>query len=675
MTTMIDKFNCITDNKRYTKTLLDILDNYFENYFQNNNKVLLYEYFSQINHYNSEIINSDELYKIIYNQLENYIIVIRNNMRISIKKDLFNLDSGLNKFFIDFHTKLKFINNFINNNNLCSLLDIIINDIYIKNYIEQNITNSGSIIKIYNSLHKLDSRIKLIFIKIIGDIYIKMLTQKIDYPLPENLKRLYNFKNILIKSQKIINKYNNSPQLKYNLTTNYLYDLITNELTEIIKNNSLCEISGLIKENLIINHYIVSDIPILLLLNKIDTEIIITDTYINDISNILNFIKYSRNYQVTLKIKAQYNNFINRLANIPNFINKLFDVLNSDMTIKLFDILGYNTSNNSRASQYIRLAEILENYENKDEMIKLYYKNLLKRLLYNFNKITNLRIFTHYLKLEKDMIYPFYAKLSTLLYPIKKLLDDIVKSYNLKYELIESKMLSSLINTPIISNNDEINTREGIIHSDIINYFDTELTNQLKIIQNQYSKLHNNTKSISWVAHFGEVNITYLDKKVKLLPIHMLILEMFNDTDFKMHTDLFSAPILQNYSADFKSQIIQSFVNGKLLLRINNTYILNNAPTFSNDFISIFHSLSDMKQRWEEQKEIEIIHSRQDITMANINNILKSNKYNYQDLYTKLKDNIKLFILDEKIVNESLDIMIKKDYIQKTNDVYEKIYY
>jgi hypothetical protein len=61
--------------------------------------------------------------------------------------------------------------------------------------------------------------------------------------------------------------------------------------------------------------------------------------------------------------------------------------------------------------------------------------------------------------------------------------------------------------------------------------------------------------------------------------------------------------------------------------------------------------------------------------MANINNILKSNKYNYQDLYTKLKDNIKLFILDEKIVNESLDIMIKKDYIQKTNDVYEKIYY
>ena len=134
-------------------------------------------------------------------------------------------------------------------------------------------------------------------------------------------------------------------------------------------------------------------------------------------------------------------------------------------------------------------------------------------------------------------------------------------------------------------------------------------------------------------------------------------------------------PGRQNYSADFKSQIIQSFVNGKLLLRINNTYILNNAPTFSNDFISIFHSLSDMKQRWEEQKEIEIIHSRQDITMANINNILKSNKYNYQDLYTKLKDNIKLFILDEKIVNESLDIMIKKDYIQKTNDVYEKIYY
>ena len=38
----------------------------------------------------------------------------------------------------------------------------------------------------------------------------------------------------------------------------------------------------------------------------------------------------------------------------------------------------------------------------------------------------------------------------------------------------------------------------------------------------------------------------------------------------------------------------------------------------------MFHSLSDMKQRWEEQKETSLIHSRQDITMVNINNILKS---------------------------------------------------
>ena len=49
MTTLTDKFNCINNNKRDTKTLLDVLDNYFENYFQNNNKVLLYEYFNQIN--------------------------------------------------------------------------------------------------------------------------------------------------------------------------------------------------------------------------------------------------------------------------------------------------------------------------------------------------------------------------------------------------------------------------------------------------------------------------------------------------------------------------------------------------------------------------------------------------------------------------------------------------
>lgn len=670
MTTLIDKFNCINNNKRDTKTLLDVLDNYFENYFQNNNKVLLYEYFNQINHSNPEIINSDELYKIIYNQLENYIIVVRNNMRISIKKDLFKLDSGLNKFFIDFHTKLKFINNFINNNYLCSLLDIIINDIYIKNYIEQNITNSGSIIKIYNSLHRLDCRIKLIFIKIIGEIYIKILTPKTEYPLPENLKRLYNFKNTLDKSKEIANRYNNTPQLKYQLTNHYLYDLITTEFIEIIKHNSLCEISGLIKENLIIPNLIKSDIPTLLLLDKMDTDIIITDTNINinNIINILDFIRYSCDYQITGKLRIQYNNFITKLVNIPNFINKLFDILNSDMT-----------TNYSCVTYYIRITEILENYENKDEMIKIYYKNLLKRLLYNFNRITNLKVFTNYLKLEKDIIVPFYVRLSTLLYPIKKLLDDIIKSYNLKYDLIESKKLSCPINAPLISNNDEINTTEGIIHSDIIknNYEsrDSELSKHLNIIQNHYSKLHNNTKSISWVAHFGEVNITYLGKEIKLLPIQMLILEMFNGIDVRKDDDLYSSPFLQNYSSDFKTKLLRSFVKGNLLLKINSIYILNNNPTFSNDLISVFHSLSDMKQRWEEQKETALIHSRQDITMVNINNILKSNKYNYQDLYAKLKDKIKLFILDEKIVNESLDIMIKKDYIKITDDVYEKIYY
>ena len=93
MAKLIDKFNCINATKRDDNLILDNLENYFENYLQNNNKVILYEYMTQVLYFNPKIINSPQLNKIIFNQLESYIVSVRNNMRTSIKKNLFNMEA------------------------------------------------------------------------------------------------------------------------------------------------------------------------------------------------------------------------------------------------------------------------------------------------------------------------------------------------------------------------------------------------------------------------------------------------------------------------------------------------------------------------------------------------------------------------------------------------------
>ena len=62
MNMLIDKFNCIDKNIRNDKDILEALENYFENYFKNSNKVLLYDYMLQILNFNPNFPNLDFLF-------------------------------------------------------------------------------------------------------------------------------------------------------------------------------------------------------------------------------------------------------------------------------------------------------------------------------------------------------------------------------------------------------------------------------------------------------------------------------------------------------------------------------------------------------------------------------------------------------------------------------------
>jgi len=687
MTQLIDKFNCIDMNKRDDKTILENLENYFENYFQNNNKVLLYDYMLQAINFNSDIIYSENLSKIIYNQMGEYISFVRNNMRASIKKNLFNLDSGLNKFFIDFKSKIDFINSFLNyrlnNEKLNDLLDIIINDIYIKTFIEININCNDDIINIYITLKKYNLALQTKFIQILGAIHKKDLITKSEYPIPDNLKRLYDFNKTLIKVKDILKQYVKLAPSHYFIITKYLYEAIIIDFKNIILKNNLNELNIFIKNNYenlwpILNYHGLQTNSIILNIKADILHVLSKDETINDLQNnkidimdiiyIIDFSKQIVDYRKNTQL-IFYKSLIIKIANIPNISNNIFDLLE-------LHLRNYNDNEDFKVCRII--TEILINY-NKDETIKIYYKNLLKRLLNNYNNLS-FKEFNKYISCEKTLYYIIKNEPTVepaITYPIIKLINNFSESIKVKQKMIKNSLYP--INAPLISNNSEINIKEGTISADTIKAQKTILASVLNKINTQYIELElvNRNKSISWLAHFGEITICYLNHDIKLLPIQMLILELFNENDYIDEMVLLTSPYLKNYSSDFKSKLLESFVKGKLLFKLNNTYVLNNMANFSNDLITIFHSLSNMNQKWEDHTKQELIHAHHDIMIANINSLLKTNKYNYHDISKKLKDQIKLFVVDDKIIDESLKIMLDKDYIVFNTDssLFEKLYY
>ena len=682
MNMLIDKFNCIDKNIRNDKDILEALENYFENYFKNNNKVLLYDYMLQILNFNPKIIHSDELLKIILNQMKEYISSVRNNMRVSIKKNLFNLDSGLNKFLVDFKTKIDFIvcfvNRYICDNDINNLLDIILNDIYIKNFIEMNIDNYDDINNINTTLKKYNYSIQRRFVQILGDIHKKNIVTKSDYPIPANLKRLYDFNRTLIKVDDIINKYSKIKNFHINIIITNLYEVVVCDFKDILKNNNLNEINLFIKNNKhhlykILNHQQGFNNTIFCI--KKDFLFKLNDYLINDLKNdtlditdILHIMDLLKRLLVQKDTKITYTAFIKKIANIQEITSKLCILLDSNL-------LKYKDDDAFSACKII--IGIMIQADNKDEFISSYYKNLLKRLLHHFNKMAY-NEFRDYILYETCL----YNEMKNIIgipitYSIKKLIDNFLESRVIKFNM--SGQFPFPVNTPLLQHNNEINMKEGGLSSEIISEQKTNMTNILSGINKHYIETRGKmmNKNIMWLPHFGEVNITYLNYDIKLLPIQMLILELFNNTDFIFESVLLASPYLKNYSPDFKMKLLESFVKGKLLIRLNNTYILNTKPTFSIDFITIFHSLSNMNQKWEEHKKQELIHSRQDIVMTNINSILKTNKYNYHDITQRLMGLNNLFALDDKIIDESLKIMLDKDYIRLNFEtlLFEKLYY
>ena len=196
----------------------------------------------------------------------------------------------------------------------------------------------------------------------------------------------------------------------------------------------------------------------------------------------------------------------------------------------------------------------------------------------------------------------------------------------------------------------------------------------MKIYEKFYELRYENKRVINWFPHFGEVNISYLDCDIKMLPIQFMVLEMFNVKDSLNLDEVSNATFFTNYTTKFRNDIIGSLVSGGLLKVNHDQLELMTTKNFKNNLIEIFFTHSDYAAVWEQNRNDELAHTRQEITNTNINHILKQHTRSKQELYDLVKQSIKVFELDQATFDKSVDYMVSMDYI-KFNDHYVKILY
>jgi hypothetical protein len=686
-----DKFRIIENHlhKDDKKQIHDRVENYFENYLNSDIRILIPDYVNQIIWF--EGINLENFTVNIDSHIKNYLISRRNNMRSLIKKDNFDV-SGLNKFIKNFISKLEYLNSIIKSSEdkiivegLKQLTNLIISDSLILRFIEDQIITFNLdihfdieyLLSLTKSLSKYDNlETYQQMLKIMSNIFKKQAVDFKEIPLPENIKRIQKLNQTLLFIN-TIKKYFKFIKDDVKIFTSPICNLVIEYLNEIIKNNTLNEIEFVFEKTW-------SDIAkTIIFTNSEERE--------ENIKNISNEI-------ISLVNKTLIVNDINKtfqLINIIKFTDELIgnktnkevinqkiattlssEELNESIHISINDLIVQG-----KEKDILKLLNFVSNVKDKDIFISKYYEFLIKRLMTNISEIPSCRSkFFEYLQIEKKIFEYLKNKFGDkLVYKINKVITDTEFSYedNINFNKLTVKDFKNLMTVITTSyNNWDVNQNEGIVTNSIVDSIkDTIMGKHMKVYQKYYELRYENKRIINWFPHFGEVNISYLDCEIKMLPIQFMVLEMFNNKDKISLDEVSQATFFTNYTAKFRNDIIGSLVSSGLLKVQNDQLLLMTNKDFKNDLIEIFFTHSDYAAVWEQNRNDQLAHTRQEITNTNINHILKHNTRSKQELYDLVKQSIKVFELDQSTFDKSVDYMILMDYIKLDDQNYVKINY
>jgi hypothetical protein len=677
----MDKFNIIHKLNDNNKNYESIIKNYIENYFESEINVYHPDYMYQITWNNK--VEKDKLVELYNNYLDKYLIQKCQDLRTLIKKEKFSLTS-LNKCIDLLNLKIVKSLNILNLNIKHDFVIKLLSDPNLINFIELELINfEADTEKFIIDIKKLCSVINSLsnqyiwFLKFISSV-LRNNVMNYEFNIPIKYNKLYEIYYIfdyIIKIKSIYEFLSND----INYILKPIYDIVKIKIIDVIKLCNASDLYNLIK---------------LKAINLLDD-----DEFKNNLKSEINL--YLRDNKE--KLFPDFLDFIlfcNSINILDNYVLLIFEE-ESVMNI-IFDIIHNNIRSNEKLVKNILV--LLSNIENKDKFLTKYHELLIERLLSD-----NIESFSFVENIEKRIVNTLKLYFNhKIIKKIEKVLHDYITSYNdiKHYNTVNQynnfvTVTTSYLNWNINYDEGYVNlseTRNALENSQLICksvkstshrfensllvYKDIEyreqekstLTSYIIDYQNYYNTIYSEKRKLQWVLQYGEVNITYNNVNITLLPIQLLVLELFNSNLSLSLNDILSQKFFDNYSNKFKNDIINSLLNSRILNLENNQVYLSNSNNIETNLIDISYEYIS-KQNITENSHIELAFSYEQIVKSIINHHVKVESKNKKNLYVLVEKDLKYFKLTDELFNKSIDSLIKHDYIKVENDIVTQCIY
>ena len=675
----IDKFNVINKLSDNEINYLSLIKNYLENYFESNINIYHPDYINQLI-WNKKI-NSDDINKIFDEMIANVLIQKRQNIRSLIKKEKFNLCS-LNQLINNFNSKILKLKNILSlkTYNMSNNIRSILSDPIVINYLQNEFSNLDEetildIQKLINILSNCSVEDYNWFLKLIGHVLRNNIVS-LNVNIPDKYKYLYEFNNIIEYIDEVYKIYNFLGQ-SLSVLLNPIYEITLLKFITCIDNcNTFIELSNLIDTKIVIIDK----------LFKQNDRKQIANTLGNKISTILNIelIDNEIVYLLKLMIKCKkydlLESYILLIFEDEKIINLVLNIIHETIN---WDI------------EFIKHIINLLKINNKDQFINKYNKLLIQRILSNETKLDNekiiinelsmffgpkvinksLKIITDYNKSKEELT--FYKE-KTKIDIFNTITTSYVNwdiNYNQGYVTFENNFINNEYTNnkytfyneikKILGINTNNKNKQSDFESFIVNY------------QKYYNTIYEGKRKLLWLLQYGEVEITYNDIKIILLPIQLMVLELYNIKYEFSFEEICNQTFFTNYSNKFKQDIINSLIYGNILVKNNDKLYLNeNTSSISTNLIDVYLDNTSIELIPSQvNQENELAHTREDIVKTLINHNLKLNPSDKDILFDKLVTDITVFKLTLDTYNKTIDKMIKYDYITMNNNILVKCLY
>lgn len=643
---------------------------YFENLIKNNKKTYLSSFVKN----RLESSDVDSVNKIISQNLEEHIRMIRKNLRQSLRRSSINgnmiqsIISILNDFSykileIEYYILSKsIINEYYNN-----MLSNIIGDPLLKEVLKNDVMD----LKNLNNTKHLLAKIKNLnedfydgwcipFISSSFDSYSNEI-DSLEYPIPQEFMAIER----LNKKLQFYDKYKSKFTFLQNKSIyNSIIQNINNTLFQIPKTSKVKVFIQIIEQN---------SKSFKTILQNMDNDM--REVFVAGyIKNVMEYYLEDSSLQDIIKLYLSSQQIIiNEIKYMVDFMTlKIFDyIVKSDLFDVFLEIVfGMLSQSDKEIEEIKKVFQIMSRSDDKNLFAKLYHKELIKRLLVKNIKIENV------LK-EKEILNFIGRKLfgAKNFYQIIKTIEDMEKTIQVK-DYISAKvpaikdwnMIITSFNTwdsnvfDVATNFSKLNTK-----NENGKFFNDKLSQMFQAYSELYSVMYSD-RYLNWYLHTGSVDFKYKTNKgyveLKMLPLQGMVLELFSIKDKINLVELFNLESISAYSRADKEKILDIFIDNNIVTLDGYHIILNmNLESCKLNIINDFFSVSSLPEKWQDEVKEDIANNKIDVVKTKINHLVKKTPMTVDTLYSECSK-INVFKLNRELFDQAIKYMTEMDYIE-----------